>query len=1272
MSISISTLKKSSFFLAVTLSFFISSQAQNNPAAARLQAIKLLQKNLRSSGLNQSLLDAYQVTDAYPDKRSGNFHVYLQQVYLGIPVYNKIAVYVFKGDTLLQKRTDFISRLPGAEARTAGYSISPAQAVRFAAAHVSIALRQEPQLLRKDELRKHFVYASAELGLDSISSDLVWLPVNNDTELKLSWNVRIVSPDGRNDWFVRVDAQTGEYLDKNSLVVSENAGTACTDGPPAMLETAPPVKPVLPAGSLKTSFAPPAVGSASYRVYPLPVESPNFASRTLETNPWLKAGNNASTLGWHSDNTSSYDITRGNNVWAQEDLAGTSATSGLTDNSATAIPTLTFDKTIDFSLNPGTGSNLRAAIDNIFYWNNLMHDISYQYGFDEASGNFQASNQGRGGTENDYVNAFAEDGISLNNADFATPPDGQRPRMRMYEWNLSLVPAFHVNAPAAIVNNYTVVESGVNLHNQLGNTGPKTGNIILVNDAAGTHQACGTISNLAALSGNIALLDRGGSCNFGQKIKTVQNAGAIAVIIANNVAGAPIVIGVNPADNTITIPAVMISLTDGNTLKANTSGLNGTLSTSGTFKDGALDNVIISHEYTHGISNRLTGGPANAGCLVNAEQMGEGWSDYMALMVTTNWATAGTGDGANNRTVGTYAASQSASGPGIRTYPYTTNMAVNPWTYGMMAGSTNGEVHTIGEIWCSTIWDMTWNIIQQEGIDPDIYHGTKGNNIALELVIQAMKYQPCSPGFLDGRDAILKADSILYHYTHKCAIWNAFARRGMGKSAQQGSSNSYTDQVAATDLPVALGISTTASKRTVVNGDQVSYTIKATCDCAALNNISIVDTLSANVSFLSAPGGIYTAPYVYFDGLNFAPNETKTFTVNAAVSGVYASPVILINDSRDPDAYTWTSGFVTGGTNWVESASRSHSPSHAWLATDQATATDFTLTSGNLLLDSISTLSFWHYFETDPAFDGGLVEISTDGGSTWKDLGPYMIQNAYNSSINPSALNAVVNRPAFSGSSGGNFIQTIIALTDFAGVTAKIRFRFTSDASEGAEGWYIDDILLKNEKGITNKAYAYNGAALLAGFKTYSLFAAGALPVHFTSFDAQKQNNAALLHWKVSAETNVAKYVVERSADGNSFTSVGELAYTNTGSAEKDYYFTDNQPLTGNNYYRIAEKDQDGRTTFSVVKLLLFTGDGETVRLLPVPTYNHFVQLEIASGDAGTFNAYLLNTLGQAIKSYPVKNGINQLDLQNLSKGVYYLKIQLSKGHTELRKLVIE
>ena len=73
-------------------------------------------------------------------------------------------------------------------------------------------------------------------------------------------------------------------------------------------------------------------------------------------------------------------------------------------------------------------------MSNLYFTNNRIHDILYRYGFDEAAGNFQVNNYGNGGLGNDAVNAEAQDGGGTNNANFATPPDGQEPRMQMYVW----------------------------------------------------------------------------------------------------------------------------------------------------------------------------------------------------------------------------------------------------------------------------------------------------------------------------------------------------------------------------------------------------------------------------------------------------------------------------------------------------------------------------------------------------------------------------------------------------------------------------------------------------------------------------------------------------------------------------------------------------------------------------------------------------------------------------------------------------------------------
>jgi hypothetical protein len=365
--------------------------------------------------------------------------------------------------------------------------------------------------------------------------------------------------------------------------------------------------------------------------------------------------------------------------------------------------------------------------------------------------------------------------------------------MQMYLWStVSESSPLTVNSPEQIIGDIYAVESAFSNNNSLEEIGLTTGDLVLVEDTgADTHEACGTLSNGDSLTGKIAVIDRG-NCNFTVKVKTVQNLGAIAAIVINNVSGAPF--GMGGTDNTIVIPAVMIGLNDGNLLKnvMDTATVNVSLEdVPGITPDGDYDSGIIAHEYGHGISIRLTGGPSQVNCLNNAEQMGEGWSDYFGLMLTTDWATASPTD---LRGIGTYVLGQPLDGNGIRTYPYTTDTLENPFTYASI-GNSGGSVHYVGSVWCTMLWDMTWRIIEMVEADPDMYHGVGGNNIALQLVIDGLKLQPCSPGFTDGRDAILLADKLRYDGQFSCAIWEAFARRGLGANASQGSSGNYQDGV---------------------------------------------------------------------------------------------------------------------------------------------------------------------------------------------------------------------------------------------------------------------------------------------------------------------------------------------------------------------------------------------------------------------------------------------------------------------------------------------
>ncbi|HEX8350977.1 MAG TPA: M36 family metallopeptidase, partial [Hymenobacter sp.] len=199
----------------------------------------------------------------------------------------------------------------------------------------------------------------------------------------------------------------------------------------------------------------------------------------------------------------------------------------------------------------------------------------------------------------------------------------------------------------------------------------------------------------------------------------------------------------------------------------------------------------------HGISNRLTGGPANSSCLGNAEQMGEGWSDFFGL-----WMTTKPGDqGFTPRGIGNYVTGAATDGYGIRPQRYSTDFTVNNQTYALIGVAPYTAVHAIGSVWCATLWDLNWKLVEKYGYNKNLKAATGGNNIALKLVLDGCKLQVCRPGFLDGRDAILKADSIYNNKANSYLIWQVFARRGMGIDAVQGSSNSLTDNAAGYLIP---------------------------------------------------------------------------------------------------------------------------------------------------------------------------------------------------------------------------------------------------------------------------------------------------------------------------------------------------------------------------------------------------------------------------------------------------------------------------------------
>lgn len=175
------------------------------------------------------------------------------------------------------------------------------------------------------------------------------------------------------------------------------------------------------------------------------------------------------------------------------------------------------------------------------------------------------------------------------------------------------------------------------------------------------------------------------------------------------------------------------------------------------------------------------------------------------------------------------------------------------------------------------------------------------------------------------------------------------------------------------------------------------------------------------------------------------------------------------------------------------------------------------------------------------------------------------------------------------------------------------------------------------------------------------------LPVNLLSFEVAKQNRKSLLQWSTSTEINTNRFSVERSADGRNFTAIGTTAATNH-NYKTDYNFTDAQPLTGLNYYRLKIIDNSGAFTYSPIRRLNFSGDGVDVIIYPNPVNSGVVTIS-ASNNCN--KAILYDAAGKQIKAFVLQGRTNTLNVADVAKGVYQLKIFAENGvHTE--KIVLQ
>ncbi len=528
--------------------------------------------------------------------------------------------------------------------------------------------------------------------------------------------------------------------------------------------------------------------------------------------------------------------------------------------------------------------------------------------------------------------------------------------------------------------------------------------------------------------------------------------------------------------------------------------------------DGDLDADVIIHEFCHGLSNRLHGNSSGLSTNMSGG-MGEGWGDFYGHALLSEPS-----DSINGvYTTGSYDTYRASGGTffnnyyyGIRRFPKaviastggpnnrphncltfadadSTQLNVSDCAYprGPFGSSTADQVHNLGEIWNSALWEVRAKLVTRLG-------WAEGNRKTLQLVTDGMKMAPLGPSFLTERDAILavaQASSDAPDAGVDVAdVWAGFALRGMGASASiqvPGSGSGDTRVTEAFDLPNLFQSPNLTAGGGNGNGfpepgESITLAIpltNSTGNDATGVTLQIVGGGSANYG--NIPNGSTAGqviPYTVPANTPCGSTITLTLNVNSSLGPVTFQRTLIIGQpnttyTENFDGVTapafpagWTAVALQGGINFVSSTTTPDTAPNAAFALDPLTVGGGTdLTSPSIAITApAATVTFRNKYDTEAGWDGGLLEISINGGA-FQDIiaaGGAFVQNGYNDALGDytNANNPIGGRAAWTGNSGG-YITSIVRLpAAAAGQSVQLKFRFGADNNTASVGWWVDSL----------------------------------------------------------------------------------------------------------------------------------------------------------------------------------------------------------------------
>ncbi len=530
-------------------------------------------------------------------------------------------------------------------------------------------------------------------------------------------------------------------------------------------------------------------------------------------------------------------------------------------------------------------------------------------------------------------------------------------------------------------------------------------------------------------------------------------------------------------------------------------------------RDGSLDSNVVWHEHTHGTSNRLIGNGSGLGT-TQAGGMGEGWSDLYAFLLgskTTDPVNAlySTGGYVTYKCCGatTFTGNYYY---GIRRFPYAPksftggpgNKPHNPLTFADIdsaqlnasdgafpcstligcSGSAT-EVHNEGEIWAVTGVEVWARFVTRLGHDP-------GTLKTLQIYTDGMKLSPLSPTFLQERDSVLaaaQASAVAPDAGADVAdVWYGFAQRGMGFTAANPSGNTVVESF---DLPNAvLGSPFTVSDSTGNNngvpepGEHVLLNVPVTNNTGnTVNNVTVTVDGGAPVNYGSIANAATVSqaiPYTISAAAPCGSSVSVSIVVSSALGSQNpalrtfvlgsANGVVQNFDGVTAPALPagWTTTQDSGTTiTWTTTTTGPNSAPNSAFANDPSTVNMSSLVSPAVPISSAAAqLKFRNKYITESTFDGMVLEISNPAvnSGAFQDIitaGGSFVSGGYNATISSNFSSPIAGRQAWSGTSAGGYIDTVVNLPASAnGNSVTFRWRMASDSSVSSTGVNVDDV----------------------------------------------------------------------------------------------------------------------------------------------------------------------------------------------------------------------